>query len=100
MGDRVSNWKTIFKGTIDGRPVTLKEWTDEEGRALRVETNYGRDQILGDVPGAIGVPVAASDTMHVDATTPQELEHSLVAQGEFSPEGAKEIARLAQDPAA
>lgn len=94
----MSNWNNLFKGMIDGRPVTLKEWRDEDGRALRVETNYGEDQILGDVPGAIGVPVSADDTMHVDATTPQELEHNLVTQGGFSPKGAKEIARLAQEP--
>lgn len=96
----MSNWKIIFTGTIDGRPVTIKEYADDDGRALKVETNYGKDQILGDVPGVIGVPVSADDTMHIDATTPEELKQNLVTQGDFSEDAAKEIARLARDPAA
>lgn len=93
-----SNWKSIFAGSVDGRPVILKEWKDDEGRQLRVETNYGEDQILGDgVPGVIGVPVAADDKMYVDASTPEELEHHLVEEGGFSPKGAKALARLAQE---
>ncbi|WP_042875639.1 hypothetical protein [Cupriavidus necator] len=95
----MDNWKPIFDGTIDGRPVTLKEWKDDEGRQLQVETNYGEDQILGDgIPGVIGVPVSADDKMLVDASTPDELERNLIEQGGFSPAGAKEIARHAWLP--
>jgi len=94
-----SNWKTIFTGTIDNRPVVLKEYEDEEGRALRVETNYGTDQIIGDgIEGVIGLPVSADDEMRVEASTPDELAQNLI-DGGFSSEGAKEIARLAEKPA-
>ncbi|VVE14550.1 MULTISPECIES: hypothetical protein [Pandoraea] len=94
-------WKTVFAGTVDDRPVKLKEYNDDDGaRELRVETNYGEDQILGgDVPGVIaGAPVSADDTMHVDASTPEELELNLIELGGFSPAGAKEIASHAWLP--
>lgn len=90
-------------GTVDNRPVKLKEYNDGDGenpRELRVETNYGEDQLLGaDVPGVIGgASVSADDPMFVDALTPEELEANLVEQGGFSTEGAKEIARHALLP--
>ena len=94
-------WKTIFDGTFDDRTVKLKEYNDGDGpRELRVETNYGEDQILGgDVSGVIaGAPVSADDTMHVDASTPGELARNLVDQGGFSDESAQEIARFAKLP--
>ena len=95
----MSNWTPIFDGTIDGRPVALKEWKDGEGRQLKVETNYGEDVILGDgVRGVIGLPVSADDKMVVEASTPEELERDLIEQGGFSPAGAKEIARHAWLP--
>uniref|UniRef100_UPI003BEF0A9B hypothetical protein n=1 Tax=Burkholderia arboris TaxID=488730 RepID=UPI003BEF0A9B len=58
----------------------------------------GKDQIVGDVPGAIGYPVSADDTMHVEGSTPEELEQNLIELGEFSAAGAKEIARHATLP--
>ncbi|WP_425952992.1 hypothetical protein [Ralstonia pseudosolanacearum] len=88
-------WITRFEGTVEDRPVKVSEYNDGEGeRGLRVETNYGKDQILGEsVRGVIaGVPVSADDTMHVEATTPEELESALIEEG-FTPAGAKEIAR-------
>ncbi len=36
--------------------------------------------------------------MHVDASTPKELERNLIEEGGFSPVGAKEIARHAWLP--
>jgi len=94
-------WKPIFEGTVEGRPVKLREYNDGEGtRELRVETNYGEDQMIGgNVPGVIaGAPVSADDIMHVDATTPEELERALIKDGGFLPAGAKEIARHAALP--
>ncbi|MCX4152009.1 MULTISPECIES: hypothetical protein [Paraburkholderia] len=63
-------WQKIFDGRIEERPVILKEYDDGDGgRELRVETNYGKDQIVGgDAPGVTaGAPVSADDEMHVDA---------------------------------
>lgn len=88
-------WITRFEGTVEDRPVKVSEYNDGEGsRSVRVETNYGKDQILGDgVRGVIaGVPVSADDKMYVDASTPEELESALIDEG-FTPGGAKEIAR-------
>jgi hypothetical protein len=91
-------WTEIFKGTVDGRPVVAKVWDDGEGRAYRVETNYNNDQIIGDVSGAIGFPVSASDKMNIDAMTPDELELSLVEDAGFSQESAKDIVRQVRSP--
>lgn len=90
-------WQKVFDGRIEERPVVLKEYDDGDGgRELRVETNYGKDQIIGgDVPGVTaGAPVSADEEMHVDASTPEELEQNLVEQAGFSAAGAKEIARI------
>ncbi|MFJ1258781.1 hypothetical protein [Cupriavidus sp. CuC1] len=66
-----------------------------------METNYGKDQILADgLPCVVGLPVSADDKMHVEASTADELENSLVEEGGFSPEAAKEIARQAREPGA
>jgi len=92
-------WKTIFEGVVEGRPVVLKEYDDGDGsRELRVETNYGSDQMIGDIPGVIGYPVSADDSMHVDASTPEELVQKLIELGAFSVEAAKDIARHGWSP--
>ncbi|MEW6370116.1 MAG: hypothetical protein AB1584_04220 [Pseudomonadota bacterium] len=94
------SWRTIFQGEVEGRPVKLKEWNDGSGeRALQVETNYGEDTILGDVPGAIGVPVTATELMKIDAQTPEDLRKELI-ENSFSPERAGDISRLAELPKA
>lgn len=96
----MSRWKPIFSGTYEDRPVVLEEWDDGDGRSLRVVTNYGKDQLLGDgIPDVIPAPVGANDTMHVEAATVEELEINLMQEGEFSPASARDIARHARRPA-
>lgn len=95
----MSRWNQLFKGTIENRPVTLEEWIDEEAHALRVVTNYGRDQLLGDgIPDVIPAVVSSDEAMHVEATSAEDLEVQLVQDGEFSPVAAREIASHARRP--
>jgi len=89
-------WTQVFSGSIDDRPVIIKVWDDGESHSIRVETNYNKDQIIGDLPDVIGVPVSANEPMNVDGATPEELERILVEDGGFSEAGAKEIARLSR----
>lgn len=90
-GKMNQNWNSVFAGTIESRPVKLLVWDDGESQSYRVETNYNRDQFIGDAPGVIGVPVSADDIMHIDGETADELQGLLVTHGEFSQHAAAEL---------
>lgn len=92
-------WQTVFDGRIEARPVIVKVYDDGDApRELRVVTNYGKDEILGDGVRDVvaGAPVSAADPVEFDASSPDELAQRLTAESGFSAAAVKEIVAIAR----
>ena len=86
-------WQKLFDGRIEERPVVLKESDGGDGsRTLRVETSYSRDNVhSGDVRDLIIGAVSTDGELHVDASTPEELERRLIEQAGFPRLGPRRL---------
>lgn len=87
------NWKPLFDGEVENRPVKL--WIYDDGGELKVETTQ-----LGDVADpSIALVISDGDKIEVEATDAKDLVQQLRAVG-FSEAAAREIARHGELPAA
>ena len=84
-------WKSIFKGTIEGRPVEIEIYS--EG-GYRVHTTQGADD-----PGTIQSdgsshlimpPTEKGRKITIDDESPDEIRSALISEG-FSEKAASEI---------
>ena len=84
-------WKSIFKGTVEGRPVDIQIY--DEG-ACRVRTDQGADD-----PGTVRsdgsshlimTPTGKGRPIDIEEESPDEFRRALISEG-FSEKAADEI---------
>jgi hypothetical protein len=90
-------WNEIYTGEIEGRKIELLQY---ESGDLKVITTQKETEIS---PGAsdgtshlMPSVISAGDTIEIEAKTPDQLEIELQNDGDFSPNGAREISNLAR----
>lgn len=84
-------WKSIFKGTIESRPVEIEIY-DEGG--YRVHTTQGADDpgtVQSDDSSTLIIPPTEKGRqITIDDETPEEIRKALISEG-FSEKAANEI---------
>ena len=84
-------WKSIFKGTIEDRPVEIEIY-DEGG--YRVHTTQGADDPgtvqSEDSSHLIVSPTEKGRQITIDEESPEEIRHALISEG-FSEKATNEI---------
>ena len=94
----MEEWETLFEGEVEGRPVKLEMYTDEDGnRSVKVTTISPEDkggsfEGLGEDAGDLAGPYPAGSPIVVEPSELADLEDELLELG-FSDEAAGEIAR-------
>ena len=92
-----AEWKRINNGEIEGRKFELLRY---KSSGLKVITTQRKTESS---PGAsdgtshlMPFVISAGDTIEIEAETPERLEIELQNDGDFSPNGAREISNLAR----
>jgi hypothetical protein len=94
----MEEWETLFEGEVEGRPVKLEMYTDEDGnRSVKVTTVGPEDEgggfeELGEDAGDLAGPYPAGSPIVVEPSELADLEEELLELG-FSDEAAGEISR-------
>lgn len=91
----MAEWKTLFTGEKNGRPVKLEQYY--EGNSLKLTTTP-LDGAPSDVSerarSAQSADARANASLEIHAEDSAQLERRLVAEGGFPEDVAREIAQL------
>ncbi len=85
-------WEAIFDVVINGRDVKGETYCEGGYRVSTTQKSDYEGYIGGDTGSTIIIPPSQAGTpIDIDAETLEELERTLVEDGEFSPDEAREI---------
>lgn len=91
----MAEWKTLFTGEKDGRPVKLEQYY--EGNSLKLTTTQlegAASDISDHARSAQSADARANASLEIHAEDSAQLERRLVAEGGFTEDVAREIAQL------